>query len=123
MVIVSIDTIYDNPIGEFHPTAESGNHLIIDHGNGEYSFLAHLRKGSIRVKAGERVKGGDKIAECGNSGRTTAPHLHYDLINSSTTAGTTLSLPAHFYNYYANSILIERGEPKKGQVIKRADSK
>ena len=38
MVIVSIDTVYDNPIGRFHPTAESGNHLIIDHGNGEYSI-------------------------------------------------------------------------------------
>ena len=35
--------------------------MIIDHGTGEYSFLAHLREGSVRVRAGQRVAAGEQV--------------------------------------------------------------
>src|SRR5688572_29685379 len=88
LVVTAMDTLYDNEVGKFHSTSVLGNHLVIDHGNGEYSYLGHFRKGSITVKVGNRVKQGDKIGECGNSGRTTAPHLHYDLINTPELSGS-----------------------------------
>jgi hypothetical protein len=44
-----------------------GNHVIVDLGSGAYAVLAHLRRGSIRVRPGERVRTEQQIAECGNS--------------------------------------------------------
>lgn len=57
----------------FAPPA--GNHVVIDTGR-ERVLLAHLRPGTVRVKAGDRVAAGDLIGEVGNSGNSTEPHLH-----------------------------------------------
>ncbi|MFC3069237.1 M23 family metallopeptidase [Phenylobacterium soli] len=59
--------------------AIAGNAVIIDHGNGEYSLYAHLRPGSIKVKAGEKVSAGQPIAQLGASGNVTEPHLHFQV--------------------------------------------
>jgi hypothetical protein len=63
------------------PSRVVGNHVIIDLGNGDYAVLAHLRRGSIRVSAGQRVRAGDQMAECGNSGNATEPHVHFQLMD------------------------------------------
>jgi len=63
------------------PWAVGGNCVVIDHGNGEWSFLAHMRKGSVQVKAGDRVVQGQVLGRLGNSGATTGPHLHYHLMD------------------------------------------
>jgi murein DD-endopeptidase MepM/ murein hydrolase activator NlpD len=65
----------------FGPSRVVGNHVIIDLGDGTYAALAHLRHRSIRVRAGQHVGAGDQIAECGNSGNTTEPHLHFQLMD------------------------------------------
>lgn len=54
-----------------------GNFIVIKHAKNEYSFLAHLKHGSIRVKIGDRVKRGQIIGLCGNSGHSTELHLHF----------------------------------------------
>ena len=56
-----------------------GNCVIIDHGNSEYSVLAHMQLGSVRVKVGERVAAGQVLGSLGNSGDAFGPHLHYQL--------------------------------------------
>lgn len=56
-----------------------GNHILIDHGDEEYSLLAHLQPEGILVKAGDSVKRGQPLARCGNSGNTSEPHLHFQL--------------------------------------------
>jgi murein DD-endopeptidase MepM/ murein hydrolase activator NlpD len=56
-----------------------GNHVVIKHADGEYSLLAHLRKGSVTVSPGDHVDRGEVIGECGNSGHSGEPHLHYQL--------------------------------------------
>jgi murein DD-endopeptidase MepM/ murein hydrolase activator NlpD len=63
------------------PSRVVGNHVIIDLGGGCYAVLAHLRRRSIRVTAGQHVRAGDQIAECGNSGNATEPHLHFQLMD------------------------------------------
>src|SRR4030095_15994464 len=56
-----------------------GNCVIIDHGNSEYSVLAHMQQGSVRVKVAERVPADQVLGKLGNSGDAFGPHLHYQL--------------------------------------------
>ncbi|MFE5920611.1 M23 family metallopeptidase [Streptomyces sp. NPDC002285] len=58
-----------------------GNHLILDLGNGTYAAYAHLRRGSLTVREGDRVHAGQVIARCGNSGNSSEPHLHFQLMD------------------------------------------
>ena len=87
-IVSIVNDIKDNePVGVMNPNQATGNNVVIDHG-GEYSHLAHLQKGSITVKPGDKVKKGDIIGLTGNSGNTSEPHLHFqisdgvDLFNS-----------------------------------------
>ncbi|WBW49598.1 M23 family metallopeptidase [Peptoniphilus equinus] len=59
----------------------AGNYIIIKHEDNEYSFFGHLKPHSIVVKENEKVKRGQKIALCGNSGNTTEPHFHFQIQN------------------------------------------
>ncbi|MDC0384367.1 M23 family metallopeptidase [Candidatus Marinimicrobia bacterium] len=54
-----------------------GNHIKIDHGLGYTTLFAHLSK--LKVKHGQKVKRGEVIGLTGNTGRSTAPHLHYEI--------------------------------------------
>jgi hypothetical protein len=58
-----------------------GNHIVLDLGHGVFAFYAHLEKGSVRVKPGEHVKRGQVLAKVGNTGNTSAPHLHFHLVD------------------------------------------
>jgi murein DD-endopeptidase MepM/ murein hydrolase activator NlpD len=60
-------------------SAIGGNLVIIDHGDGEYSLFAHMHKGSVRVKPGDKVKQGQVIGLMGSAGSAGSPHLHYQL--------------------------------------------
>ena len=64
---------------EFPNGGDPGNHVVIDHGNGEFSLLAHFQAGSVVVKLGDQVKQGQTLGKLGSSGDTTTPHLHYQL--------------------------------------------
>lgn len=118
-VVVAVDGLDDNPPGVMDREHPPGNHVILDHGNGEFSLLAHLQKGSLRVKKGDAVKAGAPLGLCGNSGNSSEPHLHYHL-QTAGEFGQGDGLPAQFLHYLANGKLTERGEPTKGQVVKNA---
>lgn len=64
---------------EFPNGGDPGNHVVIDHGNGEFSMLAHFQAGSLLVAVGDKVTRGQPIARLGSSGDTQTPHLHYQL--------------------------------------------
>lgn len=55
----------------------SGQVVILDHGQGIVTKYAHLEK--IHVKKGQMVRKGEEIATVGNTGKSTSPHLHYEL--------------------------------------------
>ncbi len=76
------------------PMSLYGNHVVIDHGNGEFSALGHLKRGSIRVKVGDRIAQGTVVGQVGSSGSSYFPHLHYELRTGSTL--NVEGLPSYF---------------------------
>ena len=58
-----------------------GNHVTIRSGDGIFATVAHLRQGSLTVRVGDRVNAGSSIGECGNSGNTSEPHVHAQLMD------------------------------------------
>lgn len=69
------------------PSALLGNHVVLRldaadaSGDPVYALLAHLRRGSSRVAVGDRVAEGQQLGECGNSGNSSDPHLHFQLMD------------------------------------------
>lgn len=58
---------------------EAGNSVVVDHGGGWETQYAHMRKGSVAVRAGELVKGGQPLGAVGLSGNTEFPHVHFEV--------------------------------------------
>lgn len=58
-----------------------GNHVTIRGSNGEYATVAHLQQGSITTQVGATVRAGEQIARCGNSGNSSEPHVHAQLMD------------------------------------------
>lgn len=122
VVVTALAGIEDNTPGEMNSSAPPGNHVVLDHGNDEFSFLAHLRYGSVRVERGEHVEAGDTLGACGNSGNSSEPHLHYHLQNSPD-FGDGKGLPAQFLDYVADEDHVTRDEPTQGQRIRPLDTR
>ncbi|WP_309131515.1 M23 family metallopeptidase [Brevibacterium sp.] len=59
----------------------AGNHVFIEH-KGVIVALCHLRSGSVQVRPGEKVRVGDPVGRCGNSGNSTEPHVHVQVLDS-----------------------------------------
>ncbi|MCA1746174.1 MAG: M23 family metallopeptidase, partial [Bacteroidales bacterium] len=74
-----VNDIDDNVIGEVNLQQNWGNTIVIKHDDGVYTKLSHLKKGSIKVEEGDKVQYGQIIAQCGNSGRSPYPHLHFQV--------------------------------------------
>lgn len=58
-----------------------GNHIILDVGGGLYAAYAHLIPGSIVVRRGQKVRKGQVLARVGNTGNSSEPHLHFQIMN------------------------------------------
>ena len=115
-VAAVVDGLPDQAIGETDPAHPAGNHVVLDLGNDEFAFLAHLRRDSVAVKAGDRVESGQEIGRCGNSGNTSEPHLHFHL-QTAPALGEGEGLPAFFNAYLADGEPVARGEPLRGQTV------
>ncbi|UTT38674.1 M23 family metallopeptidase [Glutamicibacter mishrai] len=58
-----------------------GNHVTIRSDDGVFAVVAHIKNGSAFVNVGDRVRAGQEIAECGNSGNSSEPHVHAQLMD------------------------------------------
>jgi murein DD-endopeptidase MepM/ murein hydrolase activator NlpD len=82
VVNVRTDVAENVPGESTNVTTPSGNVVIIDHGNNQFGYYAHLKPFTVGVKAGAYVKAGDVLGEVGNSGDSTEPHLHFHVMNN-----------------------------------------
>jgi hypothetical protein len=79
--------------------AIAGNHVVVAlSGQSGFVVIAHLRRGSTRVGEGERVAVGDVVGECGNSGNSTQPHVHVQVMDAADGARAR-GLPLAFRDY------------------------
>ncbi|MEK4566892.1 M23 family metallopeptidase [Alkalihalobacillus sp. FSL R5-0424] len=81
-VITIQNNMVDNEPGQVDKENVLGNFIVIEHEHQEYSLIAHLKKESISVKEGDQVKKGQYLGRCGNSGNSTEPHIHFQVMNS-----------------------------------------
>jgi hypothetical protein len=100
----------------------AGNHVVIERDEGGYVVLAHLRARSIRVEVGERVAVGHEVGRCGNSGNSTQPHVHVQVMDSPDPF-TARGLPLAFRDYRVwpraggPPVAVPRGIPDDGDVV------
>jgi len=85
-VVKTLDKLRDYPSpggarAEWRTWRITGNHVILKHDDGEYSMLAHLQEDSVTVEPGDEVARGDVVGRCGNSGTSSEPHLHFQLMD------------------------------------------
>jgi len=112
VVAAVVNDIEDNaPVGVMNQKEPAGNLVVIDHGGGEYSFLAHLKKGSVTKQPGDNVERGEVIGLLGNSGNSSEPHLHYQ-VSDGTDLFKTRSLNINWSDGLA---------PVRGEVVKKGE--
>jgi hypothetical protein len=93
-VVSALDTLDDQVPGTL-PDPKTinlenvdGNHVVLDLGNGVFALYAHLVKHSLTVTPGSRVHRGQVLGKLGNTGNTSGPHLHFQLMDSSSSLGS-----------------------------------
>jgi murein DD-endopeptidase MepM/ murein hydrolase activator NlpD len=72
-----IDSALDGTVKETSYNSVYGNMIVVDHGAGIETIYGHCSK--VLVKPGQRIKRGDMIGKVGTTGRSTGPHLHFEL--------------------------------------------
>jgi Peptidase family M23 len=98
VVFVRSDLAENVPGETTNLTTPGGNVVIIDHGNNQFGYYAHLKPLSVVVKKGERVKAGDVLGEVGNSGDSPEPHLHFHVMTDADAAQGD-GIPVVFENW------------------------
>ncbi len=120
-VATAVDGHADNAPGK---VARHANHVVIDHGHGEFSRLAHLKRGSVRVRAGQQVRAGEVVGQVGNSGMSDSPHLHFafERHDRGSDRESTDPIPALLSGYRVSwnqgqAEPVEEGRPRRGQTV------
>jgi murein DD-endopeptidase MepM/ murein hydrolase activator NlpD len=69
------------PPSDVELSAAGGNYVVLDVGRSRFIHYAHLKQGSVTVRAGQRVRRGQLLGRVGNSGNTNGAHLHFNVVN------------------------------------------
>jgi len=117
VIVAVIDGIKDNKPGEFNRIYIYGNSVVLKTEKEEYIFLNHFKKNSIVVKEGQKVKQGELLGLCGNSGNSSEPHLHFHIQNIEDPNKAT-GIKSFFKNIIVNEKLKEDYSPIKGDKIR-----
>jgi hypothetical protein len=119
-VVWACDSLPDQAIGTRNPTQPIGNGVVIDHGDGEFSVLAHMQPGSLRVKVGDTVDSNTVLGLVGNSGNTTEPHIHYHL-QDGPDIKTAEGLPVRFKEIVVDGKRVPWAELVRGETVRRVN--
>ncbi len=116
-VIYAYDKIPDNKWPAMNSNAGTGNVVLLETKNKEYIVLGHLMQNSVEVVEGQQVKQGEVIGLCGNSGKSTEPHLHFQIQNIPDFASPKGAW-VHFKKVNVNGTTKEDYIPVRGDKIR-----
>ncbi|ALM56669.1 M23 family metallopeptidase [Staphylococcus equorum] len=102
-----VDGIPDCTPGEYNTMHPEGNYIVIKHGRNEYSMIAHIKPYSFKIEKGDTLLRGQHIANVGNSGNASEPHVHFQVMNHKDIQ-TTQTLKIKFLN---------NASPVKGDIV------
>lgn len=117
-IVMVIDSVHDNTPGKMNPRQLTGNAVVIKAAENEYVLIAHLRHHSIQVHNGDKVRTGQYLGECGNSGNSSEPHLHLHIMDT-VSLGQATGIKCFFENLKVNDKIVRRHSPVKGERIER----
>lgn len=114
-----INTVEENDVGELDTEHNWGNTVILNHLNGLFSQISHIKKDSFNVFIGQYITKGTFLATCGNSGRSPEPHIHFQLQTIPTIGAKTIEYPISYFierNGLEKALKISE-VPKEGSFI------
>lgn len=114
-----INNVEENDVGEVNTDYNWGNTIILNHLNGLYSQISHVKKDSFAVFVGQYVYKGTYLATCGNSGRSPEPHIHFQFQTNPVIGEKTLAYPvSYFIERKGNEKALRISEvPQEGSFI------
>jgi hypothetical protein len=101
------------------PAGLAGNHVITETA-GTYALYAHLAPGSVAVTRGQQVRAGEVLGRVGHTGNSTAPHLHFHLMDSADplrARGIPCAFAAYLVERDGQWQRVERGIPHRRERI------
>lgn len=116
-VILVVDGIKDNVPGIMNPIYVPGNTVVLKTANGEYQCFAHFKQYTIVVKPGQQIKQGALLGQCGNSGNSSEPHLHFHMQDREDW-NTAAGIKCYFENILVNGQPKTDYSPIKGERIR-----
>jgi murein DD-endopeptidase MepM/ murein hydrolase activator NlpD len=117
-VVLVTDGVEDNKVGEMNAAYVGGNMVIIKTINNEFVVFCHFKNGSVLVKKGQKIEQGQILGKCGNSGRSSEPHLHFHLQNG-IDMNTATGIKCYFDKLNVNGKLMTDYSPIQKEKIKR----
>lgn len=116
-VVLVVDGIKDNVPGQMNAIYVPGNTVVIKVAANEYLLFAHFKQHSIVVKEGQKIKQGQLLGLCGNSGNSSEPHLHFHIQNVENMMNAT-GIKCYFDNIIVNGSPKSDYSPVKGERIR-----
>ena len=116
-VVLVVDGVKDNKPGVMNPVYIPGNTVIIRTDKNEYLFFAHFKQHSIKVTQGQKLKQGELLGLCGNSGHSSEPHLHFH-IQHVEDMNVATGVKCYFDKLLVNGKVKGNYSPVKGDRIK-----
>lgn len=114
-----VEGIPENELGKMNLSNNWGNTIVIRHEDRVFSKLSHLKSGSILVQKGAYVTRGQALAECGNSGRSPEPHIHFQIQETPHIGSSTIEYPLSYYlvNDIKKKVLETFSIPQEDEIV------
>ena len=116
-IVLVVDGIKDNKVGEMNTINAGGNMTILKTAQNEYLVFCHFKHQSLKVKEGQKIKEGELLGLCGNTGNSSEPHLHFHIQNIED-LNTATGIKCYFDKLKVNGQIKTDYSPIKGDKIK-----
>jgi murein DD-endopeptidase MepM/ murein hydrolase activator NlpD len=115
-VVFSVDGVKDNIPGKMNTMLTLGNSVLLKTPHNEYILFAHFKQGTVQVKQGDKIKTGQLLGQCGNSGNSSEAHLHFHIQDEEDFNQAT-GIKCFFEKVKVNGVIKSDYSPVKGDKI------